>query len=71
MDISYCGDKTGFPRPGHKYAIGIYPLFITIYCENQFKNTLHSLWPIAYLYDVTNMYTRGHQPEFAPFNYLM
>ena len=19
MDISYCGDKTGFPRPGHIY----------------------------------------------------
>ena len=21
MDISYCGDKTGFPRPGHIYEI--------------------------------------------------
>ena len=20
MDISYCGDKTGFPRPGHIFA---------------------------------------------------
>ena len=20
MDISYCGDKTGFPRPGHIYT---------------------------------------------------
>ena len=21
MDISYCGDKTGFPRPGHIYIL--------------------------------------------------
>ena len=20
VDISYCGDKTGFPRPGHNYS---------------------------------------------------
>ena len=24
MDISYCDDKTGFPRPGHIYMYKLY-----------------------------------------------
>ena len=26
MDISYCDDKTGFPRPGHIYGMAIVDL---------------------------------------------
>ena len=33
--------------------------------------TLHSLWIIEYLYDVTNIYTRGPTTRTAPFNHLM
>ena len=37
MDISYCDDKTGFPRPGHNYNMHMYTQ-VLINFNNAFNN---------------------------------
>ena len=36
MDISYCGDKTGFPRPGHIYGKIFKGEILCLYDKNSF-----------------------------------
>ena len=49
MDISYCGDKTGFPRPGHIYS-DLYQLLLQLSFSGGISLVqdfvMPSLWPM-------------------------
>ena len=43
MDISYCDDKTGFPRPGHIFLFIEYAIITYKFCVHHIEDKMNNM----------------------------